>query len=169
MNYAVKNDTTMTTDKEILFRQKAEKYLCCFNDRCPSHTQCLRWEVGQCVDPAVRILTCISPNYLKPNQNRCHHFRDNQPLTMPIGMKKRFYYDMPARIAQAIKRTLINYNCRATYYKYHNGLRPITPDYLAVIQEACRQAGWKGPLEFDGEVTDYVFLTRASKYCNFAL
>ena len=34
-------------EKETLFREKAKKYLVCFNESCPLHAQCLRWEVGQ--------------------------------------------------------------------------------------------------------------------------
>ena len=142
-------------NQEQLFREKAKKYLACFNGGCPLREQCLRWTVGQYVDIDVRVVTCVNPRYTLVGEG-CDLFRDNRPITMPVGMT-RFYHDMPGHIERSIKRRLIAHSCRATYYKHHRGDRPITPDYLAVIQRICREEGWQGPLHFDGEVTDYVW------------
>ncbi|MBQ9187279.1 MAG: hypothetical protein IJ144_05590 [Prevotella sp.] len=144
-------------DKETLFRQKADGYLCCFRADCPRREHCLRWEVGQYIAPDRHLATCVSPHYQKAADGACDLFRDNQPVAMPVGMKTRFYRDMPYSVQRFIKDSLIAHNCRSTYYQYHNGQRPITPDYLAVIRSVCRQAGWQGPLEFDGETTDYAW------------
>ena len=143
-----------TPDKATLFREKAATYLCCFCDQCPCHANCLRWEVGQYIDPKLHVATCISPRYSKAQDGSCEYFRDNQPLTMPVGMK-HFYHDMPGHTERAIKNTLIGHSCRATYYKYHRGDRPIHPAMLADIQSVCRMFGWTAPLHFDAEVTDY--------------
>jgi hypothetical protein len=148
----------MSIAKEKLMRQKAAAhYLSCFNDQCPLHERCLRWEVGLYTSPSTRIITCVNPRSQAASNGQCDLFRDNQPVSMPVGMKNRFYLDMPAHTAQGIKRTLIAHNCRATYYKYHNGQRPIDPEYLTIIQRTCQEAGWQGPLEFDGETIDYVW------------
>lgn len=147
----------MNNDKKTQFTQKAATYLCCFNDYCPRHTQCLRWEVGTYVAPATSIVNCVNPRYQKAIDGQCDQFRDNQPITMPVGMKNRFYHDMPAHTAQAIKAALIAQNCRATYYKYHRGDLPIVPDYLALIKRVCLKEGWQQPLQFDSEVTDVVW------------
>lgn len=144
-------------DKETLFREKADRYLCCFNAGCPRSSQCLHFEVGRYMAPAKTVATCISPVYQHATDGQCGLFRDNQPVTMPVGMKTRFYQDMPYRTQRAIKDALIDYNCRTTYYKYHNDELPITPDYLAVIHDACRRAGWDQPLHFDGEIIDYLW------------
>lgn len=144
-------------DKVKLFQQKAESYLCCYNSHCPRCGQCLRYEVGQYADPKQRIVTAVNPRYEHGADGTCHLFRDNQPLLMPVGMTQHFYYDMPGRIERAIKRRLIAANCRTTYYKYHRGDRPITPDVLSLITRVCREEGWQGPLQFDGEVEDYLW------------
>ena len=148
---------TKMEEKEALFRQKAKSYLCCFNDSCPLHDHCLRWEAGQYYDSDLHVATCISPRYQAAVDGHCDQYRNDQRVTMPVGMMTRFYHDMPAHTAKAIKRRLIAHTCRATYYKYHRGDRPITPDYLAVIQRICREEGWQRPLMFDAEVTDYVW------------
>ena len=144
-------------NKEILFREKAETYLVCFNGACPRHEQCLRWQVGQRIDPRKRIVTSVSPFYAPAAEGHCDEYRDARPIRMPLGMKNHFYEEMPARTAYNIKNALIAHNCRATYYKYHNGKLPITPEYEALIRQTCRRYGWTQPLVFDGEVVDYVW------------
>ena len=157
-NQKKKQQNSLTApDKETLFRQKAEKYLCCFNDHCPRHEQCLRWEVGQYYDPKKRIANCVSPRYSKAADGTCDNFRNNEPHTMPLGMKHRFYYDMPERISKQVKRALIDHYYRSLYYEYHRGDRPIPPEVVATIESICSQAGWTAPLQFDGEVTDYAW------------
>ena len=143
-------------DKTTLFREKAATYLCCFCDQCPLHERCLRYEVGSYIDPRQHLVTSISPHYAPAAAGTCEYFRDNQLRKMPLGMT-HFYDDMPHRIERAVKNQLIGLNCRATYYKYHRGDRPINPDFLTDIQSACSHAGWTQPLHFDSEVEDYAW------------
>lgn len=143
-------------DKTTLFSQKAASYLCCFNEHCPKYDNCLRFEVGTYINPDKLVCTCINPRYNKVDDNGCPYFRDNQPCRMPVGMT-HFYHDMPQHTALAIKRELFSFSCRATYYKYHRGDRPITPDFLAFIQDTCRRYHWTAPLQFDSEVEDYAW------------
>ena len=143
-------------NQEQIFREKAEKYMVCFNAECPLHEQCLRWTVGHYVDSACHVVTCVNPRYAPAAKGRCDLFRDNRPITMPIGMTG-FYRDMPGHTEHSIKRRLIAQSCRSTYYKYHRGDRPITPDMQELITRISREEGWQGALTFDGEVTDYVW------------
>ena len=143
--------------KEQLFSEKANNnYLCCFNNRCSRHAECLHWEVGQYVDTKTGVLTCISPRYLGAVNGACDFFCDNKPITMPVGML-HFYDEMPAKTCRDIKNDLIDHTSRATYYKFHRGDRPITPDMLTLIESVCRRNGWKRPLNFDGETKDYLW------------
>lgn len=147
----------MENIKEETFRKKANDYLVCYNEYCARHEHCLRWQVGKYVKPSLQAVTCINPNYAPAVEGRCDFYRDDQPVKMPIGMKTKFYEDMPARMAYRIKNALIDYNCRSTYYRYHNGLRPITPAYETLIRSVCNRFGWSQPLQFDDEVIDYVW------------
>ena len=143
--------------KEALFREKAKTYFVCFNDFCPRHRQCLRWEVGRYYDPEVHAVKCVSPLYSKATGGECPLFVDNTPRRMPVGMKQHFYYDMPGHIATSVKNSLIAASSRATYYKYHRGDRPITPFVQSQIESACRRFGWNGPFVYDSEIEDYVW------------
>lgn len=143
-------------EKETLFREKAKKYLVCFNESCSLHAQCLRWEVGKYYDHDIKVVTCVSPVYSKVAEGKCALFCDNTPIRMPIGMKN-FYYNMPAHTATAIKKDLIESSCRATYYNFHSGRRPITPEVQELIERTCRKHGWNEPLQYDGETEDYLW------------
>lgn len=143
-------------DKEKILREKAKTYMVCFHDECPLHERCLRWEVGRYASTELRVSKCVSPRYEKAGTEQCDLYRSNEPVRMPVGMK-HFYYDMPAHTASDIRRSLIAHNCRATYYKYHSGYRPITPEYQHLIESVCRRHGWNGPFNYDGEVIDYVW------------
>ena len=144
-------------NKEQVMREAADSYLCCFCGQCPRHEQCLRWEVGLYADRSRHLMRCINPRYKAADDGTCTFFRDNTPQLMPVGMRKQFYREMPAYKATAIRRRLIHHNCKRTYYMYHNGLKPITPDYYELIATVCKSEGWDGPLLFDGEVFDYVW------------
>ena len=140
-----------------IFREKAVNYLVCFNNHCPLHERCLRYDVGQAADPQLRAVSAVHPNYEHAKDGQCDLFRDHTPQRMNVGMKQHFYTDMPAHMAVAIKKRLIALNSRATYYQYHNGRRPITPQMQQYIEQVCREEGWQGPLVFDGETEDYVW------------
>jgi hypothetical protein len=147
----------MNNKKNPTFAEKALNYIVCYNEQCPLHTKCLRYDVGQYVPAGQLLVTSVSPAYEHALDGNCTLFSDNTPVTMKVGMKNRFYMDMPAYIATKIKGRLIAHTCRSTYYKYHNGKRPIPPTLLSFIESVCREEGWTGPLVFDGEVKDYVW------------
>ena len=143
--------------KSTLFKEKAQKYTVCFADNCPLHDHCLRWEVGLYVDTEEEVLTCINPRHKKVEKGQCPNFRDNQPLKMPLGMTKHFYYDMPQHQARNIKQALIDHYGRTIYYRYHSAHRPISPDVLQFIQSVCLEYGWTQPLQCDSEIEDYLW------------
>ena len=144
-------------EKEKLFKEKAENYLLCYCDDCPQHGECLHWEVGTYADEGLNVVTCVNRRWAKVKDGPCPFFAFNQPVHMFCGMKNQFYRNMPAHIAVSIKKRLIAHNCRATYYKYHNGQKPIPPHFLEFIQQVCQEEGWTQPLRFDCEVEDYVW------------
>lgn len=145
-------------NKEEVFTQKATRgYLVCYNDHCPLHQQCLRYDVGQYKPAKELSIRVVNPCYEHAGDGQCPLYRPNEVQRMPVGMKKFFYLDMPVRIARRVRNRLIDHNCRSTYYQYHNGKRPITPDLLAFIKQVCREEGWTQPLVFDGETEGYAW------------
>lgn len=143
-------------DKEQMLRKKALSNMVCFMEQCPLHERCLRWQAGAYVPAERRVATCVSPRYEGAATEQCDLYCSDEPVHMPLGMR-HFFDDMPARIAAGIRRSLINHNCRTTFYKYQSGRRPITPDYQRLIEAVCRRHGWNGPFNYDGEYVGYVW------------
>lgn len=147
----------MENKEEIFAAKAAQGYLTCNNTQCQLHERCLRYDVSRHLTSKDLIVRMVNPNHKLVAANQCPLFRDNTPQRMVVGMKHHFYLDMPARIATGIKKRLIDHNCRSTYYQYHNGKRPITPQMLAFIKQVCREEGWNQPLVFDGETEGFVW------------
>ena len=78
-------------DEKIL-KEKAEKYLVCFNEQCSKHEHCLRWVVGQYVPCEQLSITCVNPK-LEKKEDECPAYRNSQPQKIAKGMI-HFYDEM---------------------------------------------------------------------------
>lgn len=133
-------------DEKIL-KEKAEKYLVCFNQQCPKHEYCLRWMVGQYVPCEQISITCVNPQIEKKG-GECPVYRDSQPQSVAKGMV-HFYDEMPRKLEVAIKNKLIARYTRVGYYSMRKAERPITIDIEREIEKVCRSHGWNDALQFD--------------------
>ena len=136
-------------EKEKLFREKAETYLVCFNEKCSVRDHCLRWEVGEYVTSRYIAVTSINPKKVNDGGADCPQYRDDKPTRHAIGMTN-FYYDMPNWMEYSIRRQFYQIFKRFRYFKYRNGSLPIPPKAQQQMEEVCRRHGWKKPLRFDG-------------------
>jgi len=135
-------------DQKVL-EEKAQKYIVCFDGRCPLHEHCLRWQVGQYVPASYFSVSCVNPNHVRADRGECIAYRDDRPLRVPVGMV-HFYEAMPGAMERAIKGRLIERFSRVIYYRYRRGELTITPDVEQEIERTCRECGWTEPLRFDG-------------------
>lgn len=142
-------------DEKIL-KQKAEKYLVCFNDQCPKHEHCLRWQVGLYVPVKQMTITCVNPKLKLSAKGGCSSFREDQIKKVAKGMV-HFYDDMPRKLEVAIKTELIATFTRVGYYDMRKGLRPITSDLERMIRQVCRNHGWTKKLHFDDYVDELIW------------
>lgn len=62
---------------ENILREKAAKYILCFNDNCPHHVHCLHWQVAQCVSEELPIVTSINPRFKQVVTNECSYYVNN--------------------------------------------------------------------------------------------
>lgn len=141
---------------ENILREKAKNYIVCFNNECPLHEHCLRWQVGLYVPEQRYSVICFNPNHMHYEGDTCPGYRSDQPQRIPRGMVN-FYAAMPGAMEVSIKRLLIDYYSRAIYYSYRRGDRPITPAVQQVIIDACRQCGWTAPPVFDSYSDELVW------------
>ena len=141
---------------EKMLKEKAEKYLVCFNEQCPKHEHCLRWMVGQYVPEQQMAITCVNPNMTKNSAKECPAYRDEKPQPIAKGMI-HFYDEMPRKMEVAIKTDLIAHYTRVGYYDMRKAARPITADIEKDIEQVCRSHGWSDKLQFDERVDEVIW------------
>lgn len=137
----------------LLFREKAEHYIVCYNDVCQRRKHCLHFLVAPYVAETVRVKECVNPTNAEVKAGRCPFFKSDTPMKMMRGFT-HLYDNMPKKIGTAIRKELDDTFGHNAYYKYRNGKLPITPDILERIVEVCRSHGWMEPPVFDLEVEE---------------
>lgn len=141
---------------ETTLKEHVSNYNLCFCDKCPQHTHCLRWLVGQYVPATRQLVTCINPHGELVTTDQCPAYRDDTPQRVARGMV-HFYDEMPRRLEVVIKAALIARFTRVGYYNMRKGVRPITADTQQVIEQVCRAHGWTQPLQFDKYVDEIIW------------
>ncbi|MBR1689011.1 MAG: hypothetical protein IJ710_10905 [Prevotella sp.] len=139
-----------------LFRQKAETYLVCYNDKCPHCDQCLRRLLAAHVPATRRLVESVNPAYADSRADVCEYYRPADPVVMHSGLT-HFYDDIPEAVAHRIRTMLRSEFGNSVYYRLRNGQLPITPAVRQRIAAICRHNGWTGTLLFDGETIGYVW------------
>ncbi|MBR0274989.1 MAG: hypothetical protein IJQ76_02110, partial [Prevotella sp.] len=102
---------------ENILKDKARNYTVCFNNECPLHEHCLRWQVGRYVPERLYTISCFNPNHPGAGSDTCPGYRSDQPQRIARGMVG-FYSEMPRAKEVAIKKRLIEYYTRVNYYRY---------------------------------------------------
>lgn len=119
---------------ENILKDKAKNYTVCFNNECPLHEHCLRWQVGRYVPERLYTINCFNPNHPGAGSDTCPGYRSDKTQRIPRGMT-HFYEAMTRHMEIAIKSQLINHFSRVTYYRYRRGEYPITPKIEQKITE----------------------------------
>lgn len=144
------------TEKEQLFREKANSYVGCFSDTCPLRAHCLRSQIRPYLPKDNLATTSINLCNPKIQTKNCPMFRSDEPVRMPYGLKN-LYHDMPGWMEKAIKHDLIRRYSRKRYYEYHNGTRLITPDIEGILRQVLLAHGWNQEPLFSGYKEEYIW------------
>lgn len=139
-----------------ILKEKAAKYLVCFNENCPLHVHCLRWQVSRFVSDSRLVISCINPNLSQAVEGKCPAYRNDTPQPVARGMV-HFYDDMPRKTEVEIKTKLISRYGRTGYYDMRRGTRQITAEIQEEIRQVCCSCGWTVKLRFDGYSEELVW------------
>ena len=142
-------------EKELLIEKAKNGYTVCYQNRCPLHTQCLRWQVGQHVPNTYSSYWCVNPHFKAVATDNCPMYRNDQKVRFAKGMLHTFNGDMPKRVEPAVRYGIMSLTCRTYYFEYRNGTRLIPPALQENIRNLFRENGWKEEVQFDGYVEDY--------------
>lgn len=129
------------------------EYLMCILKDCPLSKRCLRYYAATQQSSNRHVLTVVNPGYHDVATEDCPWFRSNEKVTMKRGMTN-FFHDMPGHMERSIRDQLIQLFGRTPYFNMRRGDRLITPGEQQQIARTCRQNGWQGELNYDGEVED---------------
>ncbi|MBQ8047908.1 MAG: hypothetical protein IJ196_08295 [Prevotella sp.] len=140
--------------ENAMMAEKARNYLVCYLEECPLQGRCLRYMAGKYVPEEAISTTCVSRNHALTGTESCPLYRSSERLEMKWGMT-RFYEEMPRRVAVAVKRELEERLGHTMYYRYRDGLRPVTPRMQRDVERVCRRHGWTKAPVYDRSSADY--------------
>lgn len=141
------------TDNE-LFAKHAQSYLLCYNDKCPTRKQCLRWIIKDHTPEDMPVVSIVNPRYAKTTDNECPYFKSNKKQKMAVGMTL-FFDEMPRKTEQSVRNALINDLGRTKFFTYRRGAIPIPPAIQEHIRAVCEACGWDKKPVYDGFTEEY--------------
>ena len=141
--------------REEKFREIATKATICQSQHCPIGEHCLRHILKDFVPEHYPTVSAVHLGNPKMQTADCPQFRPDEPVRMPLGLK-RMYYDMPRHLERTIKSRLISLFSLKRYYQYHGGRRPVTPDVEQIIRQTLLASGWTQDPVFDDYTEEYL-------------
>lgn len=144
--------------KELSFSDAPHNWAICFQTDCPLSSTCLRRRIAELAPENMMRHVMVMSSARKGEQ--CREFVSAEPVRMGWGMKSTFA-GVKSYHYQEMHPLLESYfGSHTTFYRYYNGLRPITPDHQAWIAKLLKRFGYNAPLRFDREEYVYDFTTK---------
>jgi len=136
----------MVTKQELL--RHCDGYIVCYASKCPLHSHCLRWQMGQLETTDQRLFYVVNPHHADNGHSHCLYYRSDQPVRIAYGML-RFFREMPHYKELAIKHDIMLHFTRTRFYRMRRSDIPITPDDQQVIAAICLRHGWTAEPVYD--------------------
>lgn len=144
--------------KNLSFSDAPHNWAICFQTDCPLGPTCLRCRIAELAPEHMMRHVMVMPSAREGEQ--CREFVSAEPVRMGWGMKSTFA-GVKSYHYQEMRPLLESYfGSHTTFYRYYNGLRPITPDHQAWIAKLLKRFGYNAPLRFDREEEVYDFTTK---------
>ena len=70
-------------NKELKWKNVPSDWALCYNQNCPMHERCLRWQAAQLAPEELTVCRCVMPQALKDGQ--CPHFATTEKVRMARG------------------------------------------------------------------------------------
>ena len=119
----------------------------CLRTDCPRGSECLRRKMVEEMTERVVCQSCIMPTAY--TDEGCAQFAEAQPVRVAWGMKRLLSRVRPWHFGP-MKQELEDYfGSHSTYYRYRNGLYPISPKRQAWIADLLRRYGYDDAPVFD--------------------
>ena len=144
--------------KDLTFSDAPHNWAICFQSDCPLGSTCLRRRVAELAPENMMRHVMVMPSAREGEQ--CREFASAEPVRMAWGMKTTFAHVQSYHYQEMHPLLEGYFGSHTTFYRYYNGLRPITPDHQAWIAKLLKRFGYNAPLRFDREEEVYDFTTK---------
>lgn len=119
----------------------------CFNQSCPLHEHCLRYQAGVLAPPDLTVTRCVTPRVL--TGERCKVFTSMEPTKMARGFTT-IYQKVLKRDYTSLRKFMTNLlSGKRYYYEYKRGERLLSPEQQSDIRELFASFGYKDSVQFD--------------------
>jgi len=119
----------------------------CFNQSCPLHEHCLRFQAGVLAPSDLTVSRCVTPRAL--TEERCKVFTSMEPTKMARGFST-IYQKVLKRDYTSLRKFMTNLlSGKRYYYEYKRGERLLSPEQQSDIRELFASFGYKDSVQFD--------------------
>lgn len=119
----------------------------CFNQSCPLHEHCLRYQAGVLAPPDLTVTRCVTPRVL--TGERCKVYASMEPVKIARGFST-IYQNVLKRDYTSLRKFMTSLlSGKRYYYEYKRGERPLSPEQQSDIRQLFGSFGYKDSVRFD--------------------
>lgn len=119
----------------------------CFNQSCPLHEHCLRYQAGVLAPPDLTVTRCVTPRVL--TGERCKVYASMEPVKIARGFST-IYQNVLKRDYTSLRKYMTSLlSGKRYYYEYKRGERPLSPEQQSDIRQLFESFGYKDSVHFD--------------------
>ena len=124
-----------------------EGWALCFNQNCPLHEACLRYQAGLLVPQSLTIARCIIPRAV--TNERCAHFASMEPQVFAYGFSTIYDRVLKEDYTPLRKAMTSHLSGKRYYYEYMRGERALSPEQQSWIRNLFASYGYQDNVVFD--------------------
>ena len=143
-------------NKKYDFSQIPPSWLFCFNEQCPNHEHCLRFQTT--LEVTEEWGTCawtVLPGMVKNGQ--CMFYRKDEKVTLATGFVIKNNPRATNKFIEMRHRLTGYLGGNGTYYLYRNGKKWLSPKLQEGIRRIFREAGYTDEVVFGKTKVEYDF------------
>ena len=127
----------------------------CFNEKCTKRDDCLRHQAGRLAPITMTTGCCVMPGVW--SENGCELFASMQQQVYAYGFSTIYNNVLKKDYTTMRKELTMKLQNKGYYYKYMNGLLPLSPEKQQIVKDVFASFGYEEHVKFDSMESRYVF------------
>ena len=132
---------------ELKWEMVPEGWALCFNQDCPLHDACLRYQAGLLAPQHVTVTRCVTPRAL--TDERCAYFATMEPQMFAYGFSTIYDRVLKDDFTPLRKTMTSHLSGKRYYYEYMRGERALSPAQQGWIRNLFASRGYADSVVFD--------------------